>query len=271
MLCTKHINPRSWLTMLELAVAVTILVLLNQGSALAQPAGQRTFANSAAACAALVDAIDQQDRSALIAILGPTADAILTGGDDVEDHANQRQFIQKYREMHRLVRERNGTATLYVGAENWPLPILLKRRAKGWYFDPVASRAEILFRRIGQNELAAIEVSRQLAAAQSAQAGTEDLIDPRSAFAGNVEPNHGTAKPRPFHGYYFRVLKGEGSDGASRSGIVAYPAMYRLSGVMTFMVNDNGVVYQRDLGRQTTDRAKALTQYNPVKSWKQVP
>jgi hypothetical protein len=281
----------------------------------AQQPGQKTFASSEEACAALLSAVQREDQTALLQILGPTAKEIISGGDEVEDHNSRRQFVEKYREMHRLVRETDGTTTLYVGAENWPLPILLMHKANRWYFDPVASRAEILFRRIGRNELETIEVCRELVNAQNeyyAQPhdGRVKEFAPRFQSAdgkhnglywkiSNREPEspvgqlltlantedyaRETANPRPFHGYYYRILNRQGrhAPGGAKNytvngemtggfAFVAYPAEYSSSGVMTFIVNRDGIVYQKDLGKRTTLRAKALTQYDPDATWKKV-
>jgi hypothetical protein len=297
-------------------VALTTLALFAGGSfalARAQQPGQRTFPSSEAACAALLSAVQKEDQSALLEILGPTGKEIISGGDDVEDHSSRRQFVEKYREMHRLVREPDGTTTLYVGAENWPLPILLMHKANGWYFDPVASKAEILFRRIGRNELETIEVCRELVSAQNeyhAQPHDGDVAQFAPRFLSDDGKHNGlywkisnrepespvgqlltlantedyareTTKPRPFRGYYYRILDRQGRhapggaknyvvDGKMTAGFafVAYPAEYRSSGVMTFIVNRDGIVYQKDLGPQTAIRAKALTQYDPDATWK---
>ncbi len=133
----------------------------------AQQPGQKTFASCQEACAALLSAVQQEDQLALLEILGSEATQIISSGDQAEDRNNRRQFVEKYRQMHRLVLEPDGTTTLYVGAENWPLTIVLMQKANKWYFDPVASKAEISFRRIGRNELDAIEVCRELVSAQN--------------------------------------------------------------------------------------------------------
>ena len=229
----------------------------------AQQRGQKTFASSEEACAALIGAVQQEGENALVEILGPTAKEIISGGDEIEDRNSRRQFVEKYRQVHRLVREPDGTITLYVGAENWPLPIILMHKANRWYFDPVASKAEILFRRIGRNELETIEVCRELAS--------------RGDYAVEI------TKARPFHGYYYRILKSQGrhAPGGAKNYMVssrmtggiaflAYPAEYRSSGVMTFIVNQNGAVYQKDLGRRTANRAGAITHYAPDATWKKV-
>jgi hypothetical protein len=259
--------------------------------------------------------VHEQDQTALIRILGPTANEIISGGDEAEDVTSRRQFVEKYREMHRLVREPDGTTTLYIGAENWPVPILLLRRAKGWYFDPVASRTEILVRRIGRNELATIAVCRELVIAQN-EYYTNSYDGEESHYAIRFSSDDGkhnglywkisdrepespvgqlltlasvedavtqTTGPRPFHGYYFRILRGQGRharggpasymvNGRMKGGFafVAYPAEYRSSGVMTFIVNKDGIVYQKDLGPKTRLRARSLTLYNPDATWKKV-
>jgi len=280
----------------------------------AQQPGQKTFASCQEACAALLSAVQQEDQLALLEILGSEATQIISSGDQAEDRNNRRQFVEKYHQMHRLVLEPDGTTTLYVGAENWPLPIVLMQKANKWYFDPVASKAEISFRRIGRNELDAIEVCRELVNAQNeyhaeAHDGVKQFAprflsddgkhnglywkisnrEPESpvgqllALANTGDYAKEATKPRAFHGYYYRILNSQGRhapggaknyvvDGTMTGGFafVAYPAEYRSSGVMTFIVNRDGIVYQKDLGRQTTIRAKTMTQYNPDATWKRV-
>src|SRR6266404_9609384 len=280
----------------------------------AQQPGQKTFASCQEACAALLSAVQQEDQLALLEILGSEATQIISSGDQAEDRNNRRQFVEKYHQMHRLVLEPDGTTTLYVGAENWPLPIVLMQKANKWYFDPVASKAEISFRRVGRNELETIEVCRELVNAQNeyhaeAHDGVKQFAprflsddgehnglywkisnrEPESpvgqllALANTGDYAKEATKPRAFHGYYYRILNSQGRhapggaknyvvDGTMTGGFafVAYPAEYRSSGVMTFIVNRDGIVYQKDLGRQTTIRAKTMTQYNPDATWKRV-
>ena len=215
--------------------------------------------------------------------------------------------------MHRLVREPGGL-TLYVGGENWPLPIPLANKDGAWYFDTEAGTREILYRRIGRNEMSAIRVCQELTAAEkefyatrqeyaqkilsdegqhnglywrAAPAGDEQMAEPQSPIgpliASAVAEGYARSRdggPTPYRGYYYRVLTGQGknSPGGPRSYIaggkmtegfafVAWPAEYRSSGVMTFIVNGDGVVYQKDLGRQTGALAKAMKEYNPGSGW----
>ena len=299
-------------------LVLTALVVLVTGcfdSARAQQTPQKTFPSAEEVCAALIRAVQEQDQLALVQILGPTARGIISGGDEAQDDKSRRHFLEKYREMHRLVLERDGWTTLYIGAENWPVPIVFVRRERGWSIDPVASRREILVRRIGRNELHTIEVCRELVKAQNEyyesshdgevkQFALRFLSDdgrhnglywkitdrePRSpvgqwltlaSFEGAVAQ---TTRPRPFHGYYFRILTRQGphARGGARNylvngkmtggfAFVAYPAQYRSSGVMTFIVNRDGLVYQKDLGAKTAFRARALTRYEPDSTWKEV-
>jgi len=210
--------------------------------------------------------------------------------------------------MHRLVNEPNGTTTLYIGAENWPTPIPLISKNGVWYFDTPAGKEEILYRRVGQNEMSAIRVCQELVAAQKeffskqdsqyaqkfvsdegkhdglywqgAGSESESPIGPLVANAGSPggPPKTGAL---PFHGYYFRIVTRQGkhaSGGASDYVVggkmtggfafVAYPAEYRNSGVMTFIVAQDGVVYEKDLGPHTESAAKTIKAYDPDSSWK---
>lgn len=277
-------------------------------------AGQQTFTSAAEATHALVTAIQNDDQASLFRVLGPNSKDIISSGDDAEDKNDRDQFVQKYRQMHRLVTEPDGTTTLYIGAENWPTPIPLVHKGSSWYFNTAAGKEEILYRRIGKNELAAIQVCRELVDAEkeyygqshdgdsSPQYAQKFFSDPgkhnglyweasagesaspigplvaSAASAGSGEPEQ---KLQPFQGYYFQILKGEGMNGhgGSRSYIVdgkmtrgfafvAYPAEYRSSGVMTFVVNQDGIVYEKDLGPRTAEVAKTLARYDRDASWR---
>ena len=278
-------------------------------------AGQQTFSSAAEATEALFAALEKGDEPALLRVLGTDAKNILSSGDEAEDKEHRTQFVQKYQQLHRMVTETDGLTTLYIGAENWPTPIPLAHRDNAWYFDTVAAKDEILYRRVGENELTVIQVCGELVDAQKEynsqqrdgaaerQYATKIMSDPdkrnglywkasvgesqsplgplvasaeREGYAGNSSLN-----TQPFHGYYFRVLKGQGAHapGGSQSYIadgkmtrgfafLAYPAEYRSSGVMTFLVGRDGVVYERDLGRGTDEAAKSLLRYNRDASWR---
>jgi len=214
--------------------------------------------------------------------------------------------------MHRLLREPDGTVTLYIGAENWPTPIPLVNKGTVWYFDTGAAKKEILFRRIGRNEMSTIAVCRQLAAAQKqyyasqhneyaqkifSDEGQHDGLywkaadgEPKSPIGPLIAsavaegyPKDQNGVPTPFRGYFYRILtrQGKTAHGGAKNYIVngkmtegfafvAYPAEYRSSGVMTFIVGADGVVYQKDLGKKTEAHAKGWTEYNPDSSWQKI-
>ena len=220
--------------------------------------------------------------------------------------------------MNRWGKETNGDQTLFMGVDNWPFPVPLKKAASGqWYFDTKAGVEEILYRRIGKNEYAAMRVCTALADAQveyfdglhdgstvhqyaqkflsdpgkqnglywkTAEGEPQSPIGPIIVYATGEGYTKGEGgKNTPFHGYYFRILTAQGAaapggaksylkDGAMTDGFafVAYPAEYRNSGVMTFVVNLNGVIFEKDLGPKTTDLATAMTAINPDKTWRAV-
>jgi len=291
------------------AIALTsALVLAGSSAALAQGPGQKTYASPEEASQALFAAAQKNDQAALLEVLGKDGKSVVESGDPKEDDAMRANFVEKYQVMHRLVEEPDATTTLYIGAENWPTPIPLVNRAGKWYFDTDAAKQEILFRRIGKNELSAIRVCEELVAAQ------KELFSKNNEYAakfvsdegkqnGLYWPANGTANQSPigplvanagslggltmdsgadpFRGYYFRLLDRQGkqatggamsyvADGKMTKGFafVAYPAVYRDSGVMTFIVAQDGTVYERDLGKQTVQKAKALKAYDPDQNWK---
>ena len=298
------------------ALSMASLVLFT-GIACSQEPGQKTFANAQDAGKTLYDAVKSGDKAAIEAVLGASSASILSSGDEVEDKNGRDHFTQRYEQMNRWAKEINGNETLILGAENWPFPISLKKDAAGtWYFDTKAGVKEILFRRIGKNELAAIRVCDALADAQDdyfsqthdgdsvkqyaqkfisdpgkqnglywkvAEGETESPIGPLVAYATGQGYGGQHDTPQPFHGYYYRMLTAQGAnanggaksylvDGKMTGGFafVAYPAEYRNSGVMTFVVAQDGTVYEKNLGPQTADLAKQVKAYNPDKTWKPV-
>jgi hypothetical protein len=291
------------------AVVATIFALLLTmcltTRSMAQQAGQKTFPSAEAASNALVAAAENNDEKATLEILGPDGKQIASSGDDVEDAESRANFAKRYREMHRLVKEPDGTTILYIGAHNWPTPIPLVQKGHSWYFDTEAGKKEILYRRVGRNELSAIRVCQELVAAQKeyfAQHGeyAQKIFSDEGQHNGlywkaaNGEPQspigplvasavaEGYAKsqtgaPTPYRGYYFHVLtRGAGGgksyivNGKMTEGFafVAHPAEYRSSGVMTFIVNQDGAVYEKDLGKKTDVLAKGLKEYSPASGWR---
>jgi hypothetical protein len=291
--------------------AVLFCALSGTGmTARAQEAGQKTFASPEEASQALFAAAQKNDEKAMLSVLGADGQKVVNSGDAKEDEEMRANFVAKYQVMHRLVEEPDATTTLYIGAENWPTPIPLVNRAGKWYFDTEAAKKEILFRRIGKNELSAIRVCQELVASQKefaaknsgeyaakfvADAGKQnglywpatgsDAGSPIGPLVANAGSEGGIAKDNstgaePFRGYYFRILDRQGkkaaggainyiADGKMTKGFafVAYPAVYRDSGVMTFLVSQDGVVYEKDLGKGTIEKAKGMKAFDPDTTW----
>ncbi len=244
---------------------------------LAGSPSQTTFPSAEAGSRALFLAVQQHDEPALTKILGAGED-LVSSDDAGQDKLDRQQFIQKYQQMHRLAREPDGDTILYIGAENWPFPIPLVSKDGVWRFDPVAGRREILFRQIGENEIAAIETCRNLARTEDQPATRDNTDSATGALLAELERKKG---PVLFDAYDFRMLTGQSKtadgghvrDGGTTGGfaLIAYPAAYRLSGVMSFIVDQNGVVYQKDLGPDTAKLAAAMTGYPLDPTWTPAP
>ncbi len=295
--------------------AMIILALsLCQLSLAATAAKQKSFATPEEAVKAAVTAARNNDDKELLAIYGPYAKELLFSGDAVADKQRREQFLAAYDEKVSIVSE-GENRIVKVGKSEWPYPIPVVKKAEGWVFDTDKGREEILNRRIGQNELDAIQVSLAYVDAQrefatkdrdrnalmeyaqkfrsdpgkknglywEAKAGEAQsplgllVADARSQGYGS---NKTSDKPIPYRGYYYRILTGQGKDapGGAYSylvngkmiggfALVAYPAEYENSGVMSFIVNHDGQVFQKDLGKNTASTATAMKEYNPDKTW----
>jgi len=305
---------RHALTGSALMLVVVVLAAVLAG---AQQANEKTFSSPGEAVLALYNAAKASDDATILTIFGSSANDIVHTGDAVADKNMVAGFVTRYDQMHRVVLEPDGNATLYIGADNWPLPIPIAKNASGaWYFDTEAGKNEILYRRVGRNENDAIDILHALVEAQMDYASqmhdgsttkqyamkfisdegkqnglywkTADNQDPSpigpllvSAAGEGYAMKQG--QPAPYHGYYYRILTKQGA--AAKGGakdyvvngqltkgfaFVAYPAEYQNSGVMTFVVNQDGVVYEKDLGADTGKIASAMTDYNPDKTWSKV-
>jgi hypothetical protein len=274
-------------------------------------AAPRTFQSPAEAGAALFAAAKAGDRDSLLAIFGSDAKEVLFSGDDVVDKNNRERFVSAYSQMNRWSGNKSGGEILFLGVDNFPFPIPLKKNDTGrWFFDTVAGKDEVLARRIGNDELVAINVLDDIAGAQDryfkqAHDGTKQYaqkfvsdpgqqnglyweaaegqpaspLGPLAEAAKALGYSH-SDKPQPFNGYYYLILTKQGANakGGSRDfmvdgklvhgfAVIAYPATYGSSGIMTFIVGPDGVVYQKDLGEKTSETAVAVTEYNPDQSW----
>ena len=277
-----------------------------------QQPGQRTFTSAENAGREFFSAMESQDEQGPLRILGPAGKDVLSSGDPEEDSDARVGFVTKYQEMHRFVTEPNGKVTLVIGAENWPFPIPLVNNHGSWYFDTSEGKDEILFRRIGKNEVAAIDACHNLVEAQQqyfarapggipkqfaqklvsdegqhnglywrgAADESDSPINPLIAYARQNLPTEQVGQHVPFNGYMFRILTSQGRhalggakkyvvDGKMSAGFafVAYPVEYRSSGVMTFIVDQSGTIYEKDLGPNTTKLAQAMTVYDPDSTW----
>src|SRR5579862_1744220 len=249
-----------------LLVLVLLLVVGFVDSSLAEDARPKTFTSAGEAAAALFEATKRDNEQAVEAILGAGKD-VTSSGDEAQDKLEHEQFSQKYEQMHRLVQEPDGTTVLYIGAENWPFPIPLMSKNGAWYFDTATGKQEILFRRIGENEATAIAVCEEFAIAKNDERAKAGSKDPITQFAENLfsaSQAAGNTDPVLFHGYYFRLVTNSGTDVRSSDmkprsvKLVAYPAEYKSSGVMTFVVTGRGLVFENDLGRDTQTVAPGM-------------
>jgi len=301
-----------WSNLLEMAAVGILLAGGFPVRSAGQQQGQKTFSSPENAINALVTAAQNHDEEAMLDVLGPDGKRIVSSGDETEDAQNRANFVQRYQEMHRLVKEPDGTIVLYIGAKNWATPIPLVNKGSSWYFDTDAGKKEILFRRIGRNEISTIRACQELVAAEKEYHSAEPAEYAKKIFSDEGRHNglywkvaegqpqspigplvasavaQGYAKsrdgaPTPYRGYFFHILtrQGKHAPGGAKSYIVngkmtagfafiAYPAEYRSSGVMTFIVNQDGIVYQKDLGKKTESLGKAMQEYNPDSSWSKV-
>ena len=278
----------------------------------ASQTAQSGFATPQEAAAALIKAAGDSDLPALKALFGADGEDLVSTPDPVQDKNQMAAFAaaaQKNNSVE-IDPKKSTLATLVVGEDDWPLPIPLVKKGKNWYFDAKAGREEILYRRIGANELDAIQICRGFVEAQEEYASTihddsgvnqyaqriistsgkQDGLawrNPDGSPGGPVGEGIAKAiaegyanKTAPYHGYYFKVLKGQGPaaplgqldyviEGAMIGGfaLVAWPAEYRVTGVQTFMVSYDGVVYQKDMGPDSAKIASEMERYNPDKTW----
>jgi len=275
-------------------------------------ADQKTFATPREAVKALMAAVESNNQDELIAIFGEDGKDLVSSGDDVQDKNSRAGFLKSYKTKHAIVTEDANTRVLQVGAKNWELPIPIVLADGKWHFDTAAGKQELIYRRIGDNELGAIAVCRGVIASQLDYAAVGHDGLPAGIYAEKLRSDpgkhnglywevaegeapspagpflagaaeEGYQKGDPYHGYYYHGLKAQGpaAKGGAKSyvidgqlkggvGVVAYPAQYKSSGVMTFIINQDGVVYQKDLGPDTTELAKQITEYNPDSTWAKV-
>jgi len=305
---------------MRIANKFTVLALLSMlmGTRATWAVDQKTFASPAEAIHALVKAAEDGNQDEMLAVLGDDGKDLVYSGDPVQDKTGMEKFVKSYKTKHAIVTEDDKTRILQVGPNDWPMPIPIVNDGGKWRFDTAAGKEELLYRRIGRNELGAIAACRGYIDAQKdyaaeghdglpagiyaqrlmSSSGKQDglywetaegePISPAGPFlaeaGGQGYEGEGLGgKSHPYHGYLYRILKAQGaaakggaknylSDGnlSGGVGLVAYPAEYKVSGVMTFVINQDGVAYEKDLGEKTAEIAKAMTEYNPDSTWHKV-
>ena len=300
-----------------LGTIFTLALIAMAPVAQAATAAQQSFASPEAGITALVEAVKANDQPMLRGILGSHGKKLISSGDEVADQQSREAFIKAYSDTNKLVLEGDQQAVLMIGQDEWPMPIPLVKSPAGWRFDTPQGEKEILTRRIGRNELAAIQVC--LAIVDAAQEyATLDVdgdripeyalrfvstpgkhdglywptkedeplspLGPLLAAATREGYTNSVTRPlAPYHGYFYRILTKQGKDapGGARDywinghmiggfAVIAYPARYGLSGIMSFMVNQDEVVYEQNLGQNTAAIVSKITTFNPDASWKQV-
>jgi hypothetical protein len=311
----SYTNPRISASRVGLLAMLQVLVMalvIQAPSCTRSPTAQRTFASPEDAGAALVGAARSGDQNTLIAIFGPDSKKILVTDDAEADRARLREFVDTYDQMHRWRPITAGGQVLQVGPDNYPFPIPLGQNSSGrWYFDTGAGKDEILARRIGKNELTAMDASKAIADAEQqywqesrdgangkefaqkfiSDPGTHDglywaAVDGQQPsplgqmgdFTKTLSSSTGLRKSPLFNGYYYRILTSGDTpngvkdflvNGKMTGGftILAYPAEYRNSGIMSFLIGQDGRLYQKDLGEKTAEVAANMTQANPADGW----
>jgi len=272
---------------------------------------QQSFNSPDDAAAALASAVKSGTRPDLLKVLGTGGEDIIDSGDEVADKAAREKFLAAYDAKH-AVKVDGKKASLILGADDFPFPIPLVHAKAGWEFDTDQGRREILYRRIGRNELDAIQTSLAFVDAENEYAD-KDRGDGVGVYAQRIVSSPGKkdglywpsdnndsplgqlaadasaegykagSEPQPYHGYYYRILTRQGASAPGGAlnyvvkgkmiggfALVAYPADYGNSGVMTFIVSHSGTIYQKDLGEDTEARARSMTSFDPDKSWTKV-
>jgi Protein of unknown function (DUF2950) len=303
-------NSRSTLSLARLALLTAAMLVFAMASV---ASAQQSFKSAEEAADAFASAVRSGERKAILTVLGRDGADIVSSGDTVADAAERQRFLAAYDAKHQVTTVEDGKAVIVVGQDDFPFPIPLVRKDGTWRFDAAAGREEILYRRIGRNELSAIQAALAYVDAQHeyaekgvagsgvhaqrivsrpgkkdglywpAQSG-EDESPLGDLIAGASAEGYRAGEQRtPYHGYYYRVLTRQGPNAPGGAldyvvrgkmiggfALVAYPAEYGNSGVMTFLVNHQGTVYEKDLGPRTAAIAARMTAFNPDRTWRRL-
>ena len=302
-------------TPLRISIAIALVALASLHAPAAEPSAQTKFARPEDAMRALVAAVRADDKAKLTAILGADSEEMISSGDPIDDRAQGRRFAERATERTTFETLDSGAVIAHIGSDAWPFAIPLTKDGDEWRFDTVAGREELLNRRIGRNELTAVAVSHAYVDAQYEYATSPRNGDGKRAYAQKVRSDPGKknglywedpsgkqpspfgplvaeaadegyapqeegAAPRPYHGYFYRILTAQGpnaaggarnyvKDGRMTGGfaLIAVPADYGSSGIMSFLVGPPGIVYQKNLGEKSAEIAAKITTYDPDGSW----
>jgi hypothetical protein len=310
-LLPSALRPYRFACVLPLAAsALTMVFLVGATGALAQ----ERYRTAEDAVTALVQAVRADALQRMLRVLGPGSDEIVLSGDPVDDAALRRRFLDAFDAEHQIVPDGEDQAVLIVGQERFPFPIRLVRLNNTWRFDGQLARSEIVYRRIGRNEMSVIDVCGAYVAAQKEYAergvagkgvyarrfisrpGERDGLywpappgegeSPAGEVAAAAAAQGYSVEGRrqiPYQGYYYKILTRQGSNAPGGEvdymangnmvggfALVAYPAQYRSSGLMTFLVNHQGIIYEKDLGWRTPDIALGMTSFDPDRTWRRV-
>jgi len=312
---TASLNSSISKLVLAIGIAAALMISTVPIVTAQTPAKAKSFPTADAAADALIDAAEKYDVDALKEILGPDSYDIISTGEPARDKEVAAEFATKARASKKIAMQSKTArrAILEIGEDDWPFAVPLVKTGTTWAFDTSAGRQELLYRRIGSNELDAIQICRGYVEAQHEYALTKHGTTGVNHYAERIISTEGqqdglawknadgswdgpigekvanaiargySSRTEPYHGYFFRVLKGQGPaaplgaldfvvKGAMIGGfaLIAFPAQYRVTGVKTFMVSHDGVVYEKDLGPKTADLASAIELFNPDKTWSPV-
>ena len=294
-------------------LSVTVLIVL----AFAQDTERKKFTSPEAAFSALLDATKNNDTKELMAIFGPGGKDIISSGDAIADKEARERFVKSAGDAAKFSKVDNSKVLVVIGKDGWSFPVPLVKSSRGWAFFTEDGKEEIINRRIGRNELRAIQVALAYVDGQIEYASKDRNGDGVLQYAGKFVSSPGKKdglyweavpgqeasplgpliarateegypirkkdeKASPYQGYYFHILKSQGGNAPGGDvdyvkngkmvagfGLVAYPAEYGVSGIMTFIVSQQGIVYEKDLGPKTDEIAMAIKKYDPDKTWKQ--
>ncbi len=306
---SRSFGRQSVATLLATVVVFTVPFLPGCASA----PEQRTFSTPEEAVDAMVRAAQEDNEEGLLGVFGSEAEDLMSSGDPVYDRRQREIVLVAFQQGWSLADIDPDTKELIIGDESWPFPIPLVKDQSGWRFDTEAGEEEVLTRRIGRNELSVIRICHTYVQAQNEYArqghdgkpagiyaqrtssetgkqnglywavGPGEKPSPLGALVAEATAEGYGINPRPFHGYFFRILTAQGKDapGGARSyiedgemtggfALVAYPGEYADSGVMTFMINRDGILYEKDLGDETSELASQIQEYNPDSTWTEV-